>query len=1389
MTLFRSLLAVLVALAAGSQLTAVEPWADAKLPVTDGLALWLDASRIESAAKAANEKLPAGKLATWFDGSGNHRHLREPLAASQPSIVKVGGAAVVRFDGEDDHLRLAGGKDELKAFTVFLVVAPKSNPGGFLGFFALNAPNSRDYETGLCIDMGPTGTPRFTQLNVEGRGFGGWANLLKPGGPFGQLSQLEVRGDPAAKSIRLFADGKEAGSRPWNPVALSFAEITVGARFYTNGPGKQEVRGFAKCDIAEVLLFDRSLSEEEAKQVRAYLDTKYAELKKNLPPEDLGGGNLLVPVADPPAVQVLAPGFTVRQLPLDLTNVNNVLYRPDGTLVALCYNGDIWHLKDTDGDGLEDKAELFYEAKGRLRGPIGMALTPPNYKHGQGVFVPSKGKVSLIVDTDGDDKADKEMIVAEGWKEIVQSVDAIGVAVDPKDHSIYFGRGTTNYANGYLLDNDGKAHYDVKSDYGTIQHVSPDFKKRETVATGIRFPVGIHFNKAGDLFCSDQEGATWLPNGNPFDELLHIDLKNKRHYGFPPRHPKHLPDVIDEPSTFDYSPQHQSTCGFCFNEPVKEGGPTFGPKAWAGDVFMTGESRGKIFRTQLVKTDAGYVAKNQTFACLQMLTIDCCISPDGSLVVACHSGPPDWGTGPLGKGKLFKISYADKEHPQPVLVYPSGPREVRVEFDRPVDPELLRDVLAQTKLTAGKFVRAGDRFTTLQPPYAVVQAELATPRFDIRVHSAQLTPDRRSLILATDPLPAAVHYALTLPGMGRPKANPDRKGGGGAKGGIAQHPQIDLGFDLSGVEAKWEANDGKTTWTGWLPSLDLAVSEKFTAGSAPHDSIWAGLAAPGAGGEVALGTRLNLKDMLRPAVQPGARLDYELPPEKVDLSLKGRDAVHLVSRVAQESPVMPVLKEGFDITVWVEAKEASDVPMDIRLTYSKAPPGVRPALQVLSKARADSVPRTIPLRRMFVPWTNPSVSFGPPLELRPVELNGGSWARGRKVFFSETAACSKCHTVAGQGGSIGPDLSNLIHRDYASVMRDITQPSFAINPDFIPQTVLLKDERTLQGVVRTVDGKLHIGDKDGKTTTVDRPDVASMRPAAVSIMPDDLVKKLGSDQTRDLLTFLLTESPAMPRDYVGSEKRPKPRTRAEVNAVLAGAPNPPEKTRPLSVVLVAGPKDHGPGEHDYPAWQKAWKELLSAGDNTDVMTAWEWPTKEQFQKADVMVFFQRGNWDAKRAADVDAFLERGGGLVYLHWAVDGQKDSPGFAKRIGLTWGAGSKFRHGALELNFNKEAKHPVARNFDKVPLVDESYWNLTGELPKERVLAWATEDKAPQPLFWSLEQGKGRVFVSIPGHYSWTFDDPLFRVILLRGIAWTAKEPVDRFNELVWPGADVAK
>src|SRR5205085_6846885 len=140
--------------------------------------------------------------------------------------------------------------------------------------------------------------------------------------------------------------------------------------------------------------------------------------------------------------------------------------------------------------------------------------------------------------------------------------------------------------------------------------------KREIVCTGIRFSVGLAFNRAGDLFTTDQEGATWAPNGNPLYELLHI--QPGRHYGFPARHPVHLPNVIDEPSTFDYAPQHQSTCGFNFNVPVAPGRPVFGPATWANDAIVTGYSRGKLFRTKLARAPAGYVAQSSLLACLNM---------------------------------------------------------------------------------------------------------------------------------------------------------------------------------------------------------------------------------------------------------------------------------------------------------------------------------------------------------------------------------------------------------------------------------------------------------------------------------------------------------------------------------------------------------------------------------------------------------------------------------------------------------------------------------------------------------------------------------------------------------------------------------------------------
>ena len=743
--------------------TAQQPeWSDKRLPTREGLVVWLDANAIQLERKSAKQPpLKDGdSLAVWPNANGSTTNFAQPSKDDQPRLVKVGDAWSARFDGDSDHMRCIAELADVKASTVFIVAAPHANPGEFRGLLAANAPQRRDYESGFNVDLGAGMTTKLQYVNVEGAGFSGARNLFDGSADFGTLHTFETVIDPAKLQVNMAVDGKATGNRPLTSQPISIAELTLAARFYTNGPGEHIVRGPLKCDIAEVLLYDRVLSESETKSVREYLTAKHAKLAEQLPQQlKLVPGVQLVKAENPPPIQMLVPGFSVRELPLALTNVNNVRYREDGQLMTLGYNGDLHLLSDTDGDGIEDKATLFWKNEGSVRGPLGLLLTPPGYAKGRGAFVPSKGKVSLIVDTNGDDKADEEIVVATGWKEIAQNVDAVGIAMD-KEGAIYFGLGTANYANAYLVDDAGKAEYDLKSERGTVQRASPDFSKRETICTGVRFPIAFAFDDSGELFCSEQEGATWLPNGNPLDELLHI--QTGRHYGFPPRHPRHNPNVIDEPSTFDYGPQHQSTCGMVFNNSVN-GGPVFGPSNWAKQAIVCGESRGKLWRTQLFKTDAGYVATNQLFACLQMLTVDACVAPDGDLVVACHSGPPDWGTGPTGIGKLFRIKYSNPKAAQPVAAWVESPNEIRVAFDRPLDPLKLRNLAEKVRVEFGEFVRAGDRFETLVPPYAVVQRQLATPRFELPVAGASLTSDLRTLIVSTAAMQANSHYAITLP--------------------------------------------------------------------------------------------------------------------------------------------------------------------------------------------------------------------------------------------------------------------------------------------------------------------------------------------------------------------------------------------------------------------------------------------------------------------------------------------------------------------------------------------------------------------------------------------------------------------------------------------------
>ena len=822
-----------------------------------------------------------------------------------------------------------------------------------------------------------------------------------------------------------------------------------------------------------------------------------------------------------PGVQMLVPGFTVRELPVKLTSLNNIEYAPDGRLFAGGYDGRFHLLRDTDGDGLEDKVDTF-SPEPNANYPLGMVV-----KDGMPYAVLTD-EVVRWRDTNGDGIPDKRETVVKGFDDPAlvaapylnhRRVDSsMALAIAP-DGAVIVAMGNAGFSNPYWHDKQGVAHYSPDARRGCLLRFGSDGKVTQ-LHSGLRYIMSLQFNKHGDLFGTDQEGATWVPNGNPFDELLHIPIgadEKSRHFGFPPRHPRWLPDVIDEPSVFDYGPQHESTCGFRFNGPAPGRG-RFGPEFWANDAIVTGESRGKIWRTKLAKTAAGYVAQTQLIARCGLMVVDCAISPQGDLVVCCHTGKPDWGNGPKGEGRIFKISYTDKAAPQPVLAWTQSETETVLAFDRELQWYSREELATRLRIEAGRYVSAADRLETIRPPYAVVKMQQQQSRTKLPVKDAKLErelahstatsfPFNSFVMLKTEPREAAVNCAIQIAEVRKQKQS--------WSGNLQP---FDVAHDLSGVAAFWRESlpqqplfsvrlQEKTTW---LPHPDFAAAREFTSGSELHKPFWRKMTWSGT---LTLRGQLDLWQMLIPATQPLSTLDYTPEPEIVTVVFKSDAALTLEAKGAQ---VVPMSEHESRLTV-VGPKE--NLWPSFMLTVATP----AKSLDVSFFTTRDPRPRALPLRRFLMPFAKPA----PPddLTMDIPEIAGGNWDAGRALFKGK-AACATCHQLRGDGVRVGADLGNLSHRDYASVLKDIADPNAMINPDAVGYIVTMKDGTIFTGTrLAQTEEELQIAQPGGTVAKLDQTKIAKTEPMSISLMPAGLDKTLTAEELRDLMTYLLREKP------------------------------------------------------------------------------------------------------------------------------------------------------------------------------------------------------------------------------------------------------------------------
>ena len=244
---------------------------------------------------------------------------------------------------------------------------------------------------------------------------------------------------------------------------------------------------------------------------------------------------------------------------------------------------------------------------------------------------------------------------------------------------------------------------------------------------------------------------------------------------------------------------------------------------------------------------------------------------------------------------------------------------------------------------------------------------------------------------------------------------------------------------------------------------------------------------------------------------------------------------------------------------------------------------------------------------------------------------------------------------------------------------------------------------------------------------------------------------------------------------------------------------------PAKVVLIAGRPSHGPGDHEFNAGVSLLAKCLREyGGVEPVIVRGGWPTDEKvFEGAKSVVFFMDGGGghpmiQADRLERVmKPLMEKGVGLVCLHYAVEVPKGKPGDAF---LDWLGGYYESGFSTNPHWIAEVKslpdHPTTRGVKPFSLNDEWYFNIRfrpnmkGIVPivvakpsDETRKGVSAAPRGPyqhileakgreEVLGWAVERPDGgRGFGFTGAHFHRNFGDPNFRKLVLNAILWTAK------------------
>lgn len=139
-------------------------------------------------------------------------------------------------------------------------------------------------------------------------------------------------------------------------------------------------------------------------------------------------------------------------------------------------------------------------------------------------------------------------------------------------------------------------------------------------------------------------------------------------------------------------------------------------------------------------------------------------------------------------------------------------------------------------------------------------------------------------------------------------------------------------------------------------------------------------------------------------------------------------------------------------------------------------------------------------------------------------LRGRSTEIGARLL--QEATCIQCHKLRGQGGAVGPDLTDVMARwkgDRLAVLQEILDPSHKIEPKYALQSVLTNDGKVYSGIIvaETKESISLVSTPEQKEPIkLVRDDIDEIVQSSKSIMPVGLLDQYTKDEIFEILAYL-----------------------------------------------------------------------------------------------------------------------------------------------------------------------------------------------------------------------------------------------------------------------------